>query len=116
MLLMGISIPLIAQEYETDRIFLRWQEKNHCLIQVQKSIKAMKKLRPMTNEHVLYLNRDIRNREKSGINLSKSQRIRRTQLQEGKSRLDFPSLREIQLMKKLNETRMKKECRKTPSQ
>ena len=114
--LIGSCIPLKAQEYETDRIFINRQKRNHCLIRVQKHAKTTKNIRVMTHEHVLYLNRDIRNREKASIKLSKSQLTRKQNLLVGKSDPKYLSYREIQLKKKKDISLMKKECVKSPSQ
>ena len=70
----------------------------------------------MTHEHVLYLNRDIWNREKSSIKLSKSQLTRKQNLLEGKSDPKYLSFREIQLKKKKDIVLIKKECAKPSSQ
>ena len=116
LLLIGSCIPLKAQEYETDRIFMNRQKRNHCLILVRKHAETTKNIRVMTHEHVLYLNRDIWNREKSRIKLSKSQLNRKQTLLEGKSDPKFLNFREIQLKKKKDIVRMKKECAKLTSQ
>ena len=116
LLLIGSCIPLKAQEYETDRIFMNRQKRNHCLIRVRKHDEKTKNIRVMTHEHVLYLNRDIWNREKSRIKLSKSQLTRKQTLLEGKSDPKYLSFREIQLKKKKKFVLMKKECAKRSSQ
>ena len=116
LLLIGICIPLKAQEYETDRIFMNRQKRNHCLIRVRKHAETTKNIRVMTHEHVLYLNRDIWNREKGSIKLSKSQLTRKQTLLEGKSNSKYLSSREIQLKKKKDFVLMKKECAKPSSQ
>ena len=92
------------------------QKRNHCLIRVQKHAETTKNIRVMTHEHVLYLNRDIRNREKNSIKLSKNQLTRKKNLLEGKSYPKYLSVREIQLKKKKDIVLMKKECVKPPSQ
>ena len=116
LLLIGSCIPLKAQEYETDRTFMNRQKRNHCLIGVNKHVETTKNIRVMTHEHVLYLNRDIWNREKSRIKLSKSQLTRKQDLLEGKSNPKYLSFREIQLKKKKDIDLMKKECMKPSSQ
>ena len=116
LLLTGSCIPLKAQEYETDRIFMNRQKRSHCLIQVRKHAETTKNIRVMTHEHVLYLNRDIWNREKGSIKLSKSQLTRKQNLLEGKSYPKYLSFREIQLKKKKDIVLMKKECVNPPSQ
>ena len=116
LLLIGSYIPLKAQEYETDRIFMNRQKRNHCLIGVRKHAETTKNIRVMTHEHVLYLNRDIWNREKVSIKLSKSQLIRKQKLLKGNSDPKYLSYREIQLKKKKDISLMKKECVKSPSQ
>ena len=70
----------------------------------------------MTHEHVLYLNRDIWNRAKSSIKLSKSQLTRKQNLLKGKSDPKYLSFREIQLKKKKDVALMKKECVQPPTQ
>ena len=95
---------------------MNWQKRNHCLIRVRKYAETTKNIRVMTHEHVLYLNRDIWNREKISIKLSKSQLTRKQNLLEGKYDPKFLSFREIQLKKKKDIVLMKKECAKPPSQ
>ena len=92
------------------------QKRNNCLIQVRKRAGMTKNFRVMTQEHVLYLNRDIWNRVKGSIKLSKSQLTRKQTLLEGKSDPKYLSFREIQLKKKKDIVLMKKECAKPPSQ
>ena len=116
LLLIGSCIPLKAQEYETDRIFMNRQKRNHCLIRVRKHAETTKNIRVMTHEHVLYLNRDIWNREKGSIKLSKSQLTRKQNLLEGKSDPKYLSFREIQLKKKKDIVLMKKKCANPSSQ
>ena len=116
LLLIGSCIPLKAQEYETDRIFMNQQKKNHCLIRVHQHSETKKNFRVVTHEHVLYLNRDIWNREKSSIKLSKSQLTRKQNMLEGKSDPKYLSFREIQLKKKKDIVLMKKVCAKPSSQ
>ena len=48
-----------AQEYATDRIFMKEYRKAKCRIEVENKIKRLKKSSDMTQEHEVFLNRNI---------------------------------------------------------
>ena len=49
----------LTQEYETDRIFIRQQSKNHCLVNVRDQIREHRKTRDMSDEHNKLINRHV---------------------------------------------------------
>ena len=61
---------LRAQEYPTDRIFMKQFKKTKCLRAVDKRVNSMKTRREMTLEHEVFLNNNIWNRIRTKLPLS----------------------------------------------
>ncbi len=84
-----------AQEYESDRVFIRQQGKYRCQSQARIRFEEIKRRREMTAEHEHYLNWDVTNRDKAGIRLSARQRSRLHRMLQGKTRKDLLKSREL---------------------
>ena len=100
-----------AQEYETDRIFIRQQSKNHCLIQVQDQIRELRKIREMSDEHSKHLNRDVWNRNRTGLQMNQKQQQRLNQLLKGNPGPKYSSVRQLQQKRQRRFAGMKQNCR-----
>ena len=105
-----------AQEYETDRIFIKQQSKNHCLIQVQDQIRELRKTREMSDEHSKHLNRDIWNRNRTGLQMNQNQQQRLNQLLKGNPGLKYSSAFQLQQKRLKRYARMKQNCKDLASE
>ena len=65
-----------AQEYATDRIFMKEYSKAKCRIAVENKIKHLKKFRDMTLEHEEFLNRRIWSKSRINFPLSLEEKKR----------------------------------------
>ena len=65
-----------AQEYATDRIFMKQYSKAKCRLAVENKIKHLKKSRDMTLEHEEFLNRIIWSKSRINFHLSLEEKKR----------------------------------------
>ena len=118
--LMGLLIisPSMAltQEYETDRIFIRQQSKNHCLVNVRDQIREHRKTRDMSDEHNQLINRHVWNRNRTGLEMSQNQQQRLNQLLKGNPGPKYLSARQLMQKRERMYAKMKQNCKDLASQ
>ena len=74
------SIPVKAQEYPTDRLFMKHFIKAKCLRDVQEKVKKIKNKREMTLEHEVLLNKNLWLKIRANLPLSSSEKKRLTDI------------------------------------
>ncbi len=106
----------LTQEYETDRIFIRQQSKNHCLVNVQDQIREHRKTRDMSDEHNQLINRHVWNRNRTGLEMSQNQQQRLNQLLKGNPGPKYLSARQLMQKRERMYAKMKQNCKDLASQ
>ena len=102
---------VIAQAYETDRIFIRQQSKNQCLVDAQSQIRKMRKARDFSDEHNQHLNLDVWNRKRTGLQMNQKQQKRLNHLLQGNSGPKYGSARQLQQKRQRRYAAIKQKCR-----
>ena len=117
MVLLTISPSMaLTQEYETDRIFIRQQSKNHCLVNVRDQIREHRKTRDMSDEHNQLINRHVWNRNRTGLQMSQNQKQRLNQLLKGNPGPKYLSARQLMQKRERMYAKMKQNCKDLASQ
>ena len=106
----------LTQEYETDRIFIRQQSKNHCLVNVRDQIREHRKTRDMSDEHNQLINRHVWNRNRTGLEISQNQQQRLNQLLKGNPGPKYLSARQLMQKRERMYAKMKQNCKDLASQ
>ena len=106
----------LTQEYETDRIFIRQQSKNHCLVNVRDQIRDHRKTRDMSDEHNQLINRHVWNRNRTGLQMSQNQQQRLNQLLKGNPGPKYLSARQLMQKRERMYAKMKQNCKDLASQ
>ena len=106
----------LTQEYETDRIFIRQQSKNHCLVNVRDQIREHRKTRDMSDEHNQLINRHVWNRNRTGLEMSQNQQQRLNQLLKGNPGPKYLSARQLLQKRERKYAKMKQNCKDLASQ
>ena len=106
----------LTQEYETDRIFIRQQTKNHCLVNVRDQIREHRKTRDMSDEHNQLINRHVWNRNRPGLEMSQNQQQRLNQLLKGNPGPKYLSARQLMQKRERMYAKMKQNCKDLASQ
>ena len=106
----------LTQEYETDRIFIRQQSKNHCLVNVRDQIREHRKTRDMSDEHNQLINRHVWNRNRTGLEMSQNQHQRLNQLLKGNPGPKYLSARQLMQKRERMYAKMKQNCKDLASQ
>ena len=106
----------LTQEYETDRIFIRQQSKNHCLVNVRDQIRDHRKTRDMSDEHNKLINRQVWNRNRTGLQMSQNQQQRLNQLLKGNPGPKYLSTRQLMQKRERMYAKMKQNCKDLASQ
>ena len=106
----------LTQEYETDRIFIRQQSKNHCLVNVRDQIREHRKTRDMSDEHNKLINRHVWNRNRTGLQMSQNQQQRLNQLLKGNPGPKYLSARQLMQKRERMYAKMKQNCKDFASQ
>ena len=106
----------LTQEYETDRIFIRQQSKNHCLVNVRDQIREHRKTRDMSDEHNKLINRHVWNRNRTGLQMSQNQQQRLNQLLKGNPGPKYLSARQLMQKRERMYAKMKQNCKDLASQ
>ena len=106
----------LTQEYETDRIFIRQQSKNHCLVSVRDQIRDHRKTRDMSDEHNKLINRHVWNRNRTGLQMSQNQQQRLNQLLKGNPGPKYLSARQLMQKRERMYAKMKQNCKDLASQ
>ena len=106
----------LPQEYETDRIFIRQQSKNHCLVNVRDQIREHRKTRDMSDEHNQLINRHVWNRNRTGLEMSQNQQQRLNQLLKGNPGPKYLSARQLMQKRERMYAKMKQNCKDLASQ
>ena len=106
----------LTQEYETDRIFIRQQSKNHCLVSVRDQIREHRKTRDMSHEHNQLINRHVWNRNRTGLEMSQNQQQRLNQLLKGNPGPKYLSARQLMQKRERMYAKMKQNCKDLASQ
>ena len=106
----------LTQEYETDRIFIRQQSKNHCLVSVRDQIREHRKTRDMSDEHNQLINRHVWNRNRTGLEMSQNQQQRLNQLLKGNPGPKYLSARQLMQKRERMYAKMKENCKDLASQ
>ena len=106
----------LTQEYETDRIFIRQQSKNHCLVNVRDRIREHRKTRDMSDEHNQLINRHVWNRNRTGLEMSQNQQQRLNQLLKGNPGPKYLSARQLMQKRERMYAKMKQNCKDLASQ
>ena len=106
----------LTQEYETDRIFIRQQSKNHCLVNVRDQIREHRKTRDMSDEHNQLINRHVWNRNRTGLEMSQNQQQRLNQLLKGNPGPKYLSARQLLQKRERMYAKMKQNCKDLASQ
>ena len=106
----------LTQEYETDRIFIRQQSKNHCLVNVRDQIREPRKTRDLRDEHNQLINRHVWNRNRTGLEMSQNQQQRLNQLLKGNPGPKYLSARQLMQKRERMYAKMKQNCKDLASQ
>ena len=106
----------LTQEYETDRIFIRQQSKNHCLVNVRDQIREHRKTRDMSDEQNQLINRHVWNRNRTGLEMSQNQQQRLNQLLKGNPGPKYLSARQLMQKRERMYAKMKQNCKDLASQ
>ena len=106
----------LTQEYETDRIFIRQQSKNHCLVNVRDQIREHRKTRDMSDEQNQLINRHVWNRNRTGLEMSQNQQQRLNQLLKGNPGPKYLSARQLLQKRERMYAKMKQNCKDLASQ
>ena len=106
----------LTQEYETVRIFIRQQSKNHCLVNVRDQIREHRKTRDMSDEHNQLINRHVWNRNRTGLEMSQNQQQRLNQLLKGNPGPKYLSARQLMQKRERMYAKMKQNCKDLASQ
>ena len=106
----------LTQEYETDRIFIREQSKNHCLVNVRDQIREHRKTRDMSDEQNQLINRHVWNRNRTGLEMSQNQQQRLNQLLKGNPGPKYLSARQLMQKRERKYAKMKQNCKHLASQ
>ena len=106
----------LTQEYETDRIFIKQQSKNHCLVNVRDQIREHRKTRDMSDEHNKLINRHVWNRNRTGLEMSQNQQQRLNQLLKGNPGPKYLSARQLMQKRERKYAKMKQNCKDLASQ
>ena len=106
----------LTQEYETDRIFIRQQSKNHCLVNVRDQIREHRKTRDMSDEHNKLINRHVWNRNRTGLEMSQNQQQRLNQLLKGNPGPKYLSFSQLIQKRERKYAKMKQNCKDLVSQ
>ncbi len=106
----------LTQEYETDRIFIWQQSKNHCLVNVRDQIREHRKTRDMSDEHNKLINRHVWNRNRTGLEMSQNQQQRLNQLLKGNPGPKYLSARQLMQKRERMYAKMKQNCKDLASQ
>ena len=106
----------LTQEYETDRIFIRQQNKNHCLVNVRDQIREHRKIRDMSDEQNQLINRHVWNRNRTGLEMSQNQQRRLNQLLKGNPGPKYLSARQLMQKRERMYAKMKQNCKDLASQ
>ena len=106
----------LTQEYETDRIFIRQQSKNHCLVNARDQIRDHRKTRDMSDEHNQLINRHVWNRNRTGLQMSQNQQQRLNQLLKGNPGPKYLSARQLIQKRERMYAKMKQNCKDLASQ
>ena len=106
----------LTQEYETDRIFISQQSKNHCLVNVRDQIREHRKTRDMSDEHNQLINRHVWNRNRTGLEMSQNQQQRLNQLLKGNPGPKYLSARQLMQKRERMYAKMKQNCKDLASQ
>ena len=106
----------LTQEYETDRIFIRQQSKNHCLVNVRDQIRDHRKTRDMSDEHNKLINRQVWNRNRTGLEMSQNQQQRLNQLLKDNPGPKYLSARQLMQKRERKYAKMKQNCKDLASQ
>ena len=106
----------LTQEYETDRIFIRQQSKNHCMVNVRDKLREHRKTRDMSDEHKKLINRHVWNRNRTGLQMSKNQQQRLNQLLKGNPGPKYLSARQLMQKRGRMYAKMKQNCKDLVSQ
>ena len=106
----------LTQEYETDRIFIRQQSKNHCLVNVRDQIRDHRKTRDMSDEHNKLINLHVWNRNRTGLQMSQNQQQRLNQLLKGNPGPKYLSVRQLMQKRERMYAKMKQNCKDLASQ
>ena len=106
----------LTQEYKTDRIFIRQQSKNHCLVNVRDQIRRHRKTRDMSDEHIKLINRQVWNRNRTGLQMSQNQQQRLNQLLKGNPAPKYLSARQLMQKRKRMYAKMTQNCKDLASQ
>ena len=106
----------LTQEYETDRIFIRQQSKNHCLVNVRDQIRKHRKTMDMSDENNKLINRHVWNRNRTGLEMSQNQQQRLNQLLKGNRGPKYLSARQLLQKRERKYAKMKQNCKDLASQ
>ena len=106
----------LTQEYETDRIFIRQQSKNHCLVNVRDQIREHRKTRDISDEQNKLINRHVWNRNRTGLEMSQNQQQRLNQLLKGNPGPKYLSARQLMQKRERKYAKMKQNCKDLASQ
>ena len=107
---------VLTQEYETDRIFIRQQSKNHCMVNIRDQIREHRKTRDMSDEHNKLINRHVWNRNRTGLQMSQNQQQRLNQLLKGNPGPKYLSARQLMQKRERKYAKMKQYCKDLASQ
>jgi len=108
--LAGVST-LYAQQYATDWIYLRQQNKANCRATTEKEINRIKQQPSMNNEHDEFMNRFAQTRSRSGLPMTGAQQQRLRNLATRKNTPPRQTQRQILLAKMSRYEWMRKRCK-----
>ena len=105
-----ISKYLLAQEFDTDRIFIKNQGKTNCHIQAKENLRELRKKNKFSHEHVQFINKNIFYKYKKNITLSKNEKSKLRELLLGNNKKIYPTKNEHISLNEKKILKIKRNC------
>ena len=110
MLLWVSTAPAVAQEFATDRLFMKQHKRTLCEGRVQREVEAEQERPVFTGEQQRQLELDAWNRKRKGIPLTSGQQGRLQQMLQGAPPPRLPSRQEINRNKTYRNRALERQC------
>ena len=105
------TLHIFAQEYPTDRLFIKNFKKARCLRIVEENVQNLKTKREMTLEHELLLNNNIWNKIRTKLPLSNGEKKRLFELRENGFSSKTLNSKKLWVMKEKKFNELRSECK-----
>ena len=105
------TLSIDAQEYATDRLFMKHLKKASCLRIVEERVNNLKTKREMTLEHELLLNNNIWNKIRTKLPLSNGEKKRLFKLRENCFSSKTLNSKKLWAMKEKKFNELRSECK-----